>query len=125
MLARIRNKSIESYAIKSKTNQVSIVTYKRMGDLRIIIMTIDVSRTDTRSRDIVTMRPSVVADHRHNNTSIMGLIHDILEIARVVLQATASIAVFVLGLVENHRTSIGNLGFGDGPINVLNITIKQ
>lgn len=91
-------------------------------NLRIIIMTIDISLAHARSRDTVSMIFSIIADHRYNNSSVVSLVNHGLEIGRIKFQVTACIAVLIFGLVENHRSAIGDLGFRDGTIDVGDIT---
>jgi hypothetical protein len=78
---------------------------------------VDVYGSFAGPRGIVTASPGIVANKRNNDTGIASLVLDVLHvgtIGEVILQAAAGTTVFILGLEEDDRSSIGNLGLGDG-----------
>lgn len=84
---------------------------------RVTIVTVDVDGSFAGSRGIVTASPGIVANKRNNDTGIASLVLGVLHvgtIGEVILQAAAGTTVFILGLEEDDRSSIGNLGLGDG-----------
>lgn len=64
--------------------------------------------------------PSIIANERDDDTSLTGMILNVLHVGAVweVIITTASTGVLVLRLVKNDRTTIGNLCFGNGGSNV-------
>ena len=82
-------------------------------------MTIDINRSFTGAWCIVPSRRGVVANHGYHNASISSLVHHILHVVWIrELFATASLRILVLWLVEDHRSTICDLCFGYGSINV-------
>lgn len=78
------------------------------------------------SRGICSFGRSVIADHGHNNTSILSLIDNILNVIGIRrVPSTAESRVFVLWLVEDYRAAIGNLGLRNGSSNMRNIASKM
>lgn len=86
-------------------------------------MAIDICRANTRSRSIVSTSISVVADHGNDDPSIAGLVNHILEVFSIrELLAAAGATVFVFRLVEDDRSTIGDLSFGDSSSHIGNVT---
>ena len=77
-------------------------------------MAIDVYRSNTRARSIVTIDASIIAQHGNNNPSLSSLVHDILHVLAVRLGVTtAESRVLVLRLIQYDGPAIGDLCFGD------------
>lgn len=81
-------------------------------------MPVDVHRSHTRSRCIMARWSGIIVDKRHDNTSRSSRVHHILHVLGVELLAIGETGVFVLGLVQDDGTAIGDLGFGKGGCNV-------
>lgn len=89
----------------------------------IAIISVDVDSAYACSGCIVSVRMGIIVDQRHNNTSIASLVLDILHIVTIgEIHSAASTGVFVLGLVEDDRTAVGDLVFGDGLRDVSDVT---
>lgn len=86
-------------------------------------MTVNVHCSHTRSRCIMAIRCSIIVDKRHDNTSRSSRVHHILHVLGVELLAIGETGVFVLGLIQDDGTAIGDLGFGKGSCNVGSIAV--
>lgn len=97
-----------------------VCTVKSEG---IVVMAVDIDGTYARSRRIVSTGIGIIVDQRHDDTSIASLVLDVLHVAPVgEVHTTASTGVFILGLVEDDRSAVGNLGFGNSLRDVGHVT---
>ncbi len=82
---------------------------------RIVVMAIDVHGSDTRTRSIVPIYASVIAQERHN-----------LHVLAVRLAQPATEArIFILRLVQDNGSAIGDLSFRDCASYVTNIAMGK
>jgi len=74
-------------------------------------------------RRVVSLGRSIVANQGNHNTSITQLILNILHVNRVRegRDGRCRLRVFVLGLDQDDRSTICDLGFGNGCADILHV----
>lgn len=68
-------------------------------------------------------RTGVVADERDDNAALASLVDDILEILGVGERLAVTEAVFVLRLVENDGSTVGDLSLGNNAADICHVAI--
>jgi hypothetical protein len=91
---------------------------RRVGTVKpegVAIMTVDINRSLASARCIVATSPGIIANQRHDDTSIACLVLDILHVDCIweAIVSTAGTAVLIFGLIENDRTAFCDLAFGN------------
>lgn len=81
----------------------------QLSHLRIRVMTVDIYSAYSGPRRIMSKSSGIVVHKRYNNTGVSGRIHDILHVLWIERLAVSKVGVLILGLVENDRTSVGDL----------------
>lgn len=86
-------------------------------------MAVDIHGPLASSRGIAAARRGVIANKRHDNSSLASLVLHVLHISSVweIVVSTTRATIFVLGLVKNDRSSIGDLALGHGCGNMGNV----
>ena len=84
---------------------------------------VDVDFTKASSGCIVAARTGIVVDQRDDNASLASLVNDILEILGVRERLAVAEAVFVLGLVENDGSTVGDLSLGNNAADICHVAV--
>ena len=89
---------------------------------RVAIVAVDID-SGRLARRVVTFGRCVVADQRHDDASVAELFLDIAHVDWIGegLDCICGLCVFVLGLDQDDRSSICDLGFGNCGANVLHV----
>lgn len=111
---------------KPSLYNISISIDRTMGggfgrgmDSRVVVMTIDINFTNTCPRSVVSTRPSIIANHRNNNTSVPSLVNHILEVLAIGEgRPTATTGVFIIRLIQDHRATVRDLSLCNGGSNM-------
>lgn len=86
-------------------------------------MSIDVDCARTRSWSVGAVRTGIIADDRDDHSSIPHLVNDILHVIAIgAVQATAKVRVLIFRLIQDDRTSIRDLGVGNGSSDIGHVT---
>lgn len=117
---RLRIRIEDPYTIETKTSRVSnFSTTQGVYDLRITIVTVDINRALAGPWGIVSIRRSIIAYQRNDNSGIVSLIDHVLEVVWVrEIYTAASSSILVFRLVEYHRAAICYLSVGNGARNI-------
>lgn len=93
---------------------------------RVAIVAVDIDFSYTGSRGIVPVGSCIVADKGNDDAGIASLIFNILHVIRVgeISDSTASPRVLILRLIQDDRSTIGNLALGNCRGSIGNITIQ-
>lgn len=95
-------------------------------DSRVAIMAVDIDCSLPSSRSIVPGSRGIVIDQWNDDAGVTSLVFNILHVHWIrELDTAAATGVLIFGLIQDDRTAISDLVFGNCCSNVRNVAVKS